>query len=144
MGAPVAKAQNPRYPAWEQIAAFYSGGNMRGPIRYDYTNSNGTTGMPGSGEINLNPRIKASLDALLKYGPKSQRGMVLGALGLSTLIHEALHNRANTPGLDFSQEAAPTDLGWRLIPDALQRFFGIKMDSPWGQKYLDMVMKELH
>lgn len=144
----MAKKRKPRpktytIPPLEQIAEFYSGGNMKGPITFDYTNSMGTTGMPGSGQIRLNPSLKQGFDMLRRYGPRSQQGMVGGALALSTLIHEALHNRANTPDLRFDEEIAPTDLGWRLIPDAMQRFFGVPIESEWGQKYLDMVMKNL-
>jgi hypothetical protein len=138
----MARKQTSR-PTWEEIAAFYSGGNQKGPIKYDWTNTMGTTGIAGSGNIRLNPKVKESLDAFLKHGPRSQQGMVLGALGISTLIHEALHNRKNTPDLRFDEEVAPTDLGWRLIPDVLQRFFGVPIDSKWGQKYLNMVMKQV-
>ncbi|MDH4341375.1 MAG: hypothetical protein OEW47_13560 [Thermoleophilia bacterium] len=138
----MARKQTPK-ATWEQIAAFYSGGNQKGPITYDWTNSMGTTGMAGSGQIKLNPKVKESLDAFSKYGPRSQQGMVLGALGLSTLIHESLHNRKNTQDLRFDEETAPNDLGWRLIPDMLQRYFGVPIDSKWGKKYLDMVMKQV-
>lgn len=145
-GAPMARAGNkriPNPPSWEDIASFYSGGNMRGPITYDYTNSMGTNGSPMSGQIMLNPKVKDSLDAFLRYGPKSQQGMVMGALGLSTLIHEALHNRANQGDFDNSNEMQEGDLGVRLIPDLLQRFFGVPMDSAWGKKYTDMVLSQL-
>lgn len=134
----------PKPPSWEDIARFYSQGNMVGPITYDWSNTNGTTIFPGSGTIRLNPKIKDSLDAFLKYGPKSQQGMVLGEQGLSTLIHEALHNRrVSPPGLSNSDEIVQGDLGVRLIPDLLQRFFGIPMDSAWGKKYTEMVLKQL-
>lgn len=141
---PMHKRKPPKPPTWEEIARFYSQGNMVGPIQYDWENSMGTTGLPGSGTINLNPKAKQSLDDFLRYGPRSQQGMVLGSLGLSTLIHEALHNRQNpAPGLSNRDEIVQNDLGVRLIPDLLQRFFGVKMDSPWGRKYTDMVLRSL-
>lgn len=140
---PKSKSARPAYPSWEQIAAHYSGGNQRTPIRYDWTNSMGTTGLAGSGDMQLNPKVKESLDAFLKYGPRSQRGMVLGGIGLSTLIHEALHNRKAQGDFDPGSELQQNDLGWRLIPDLMQRFFGIPIDSKWGKKYTDMVLKNL-
>ena len=133
---------SPLHPDWNAIAAFYAGRPISS-IKYDWTNTMGTTGFPESGYIRLNPQVQTSLEALAKYGPRSQRGMVAGALGLSVLIHESLHNRANSQGFDNSNEIMEGDLGWRLIPDAIQRFFGVKMDSPWGKKWTDMVLKTL-
>ena len=129
-------------PSWRAISEFYSGGNLSGEIGCSWTNTDGTTGMPGSGHVNLNPRVCASLAALRRYGARSQRGMVLGALGLSVLIHESLHNRVQ-PGWDNADEVVIGDLGWRLIPDAMQRFWGIQPDSYWGQRYQRMVLKTL-
>lgn len=140
--------QKPQPPTWEDVAAFYSGGNQRGPITYDYTNTLGTTGFPGSGSIRLNPSLEASRDAFLrgigakKYGDR-RGAVILGMPFLSTLIHEALHNRANTPDLDFGAEAAPTDLGTRLVPDLLQRFFGVRMDSRLGKEAQRIVLRTL-
>ena len=146
--APMARAQKPPAPRWEDVAAYYSGGNMKGDILYDWLNTNGTTGMPGSGNIRLNPKLKESRDAFLKgIGAKDyahrRASVVLGLPFLSTLIHESLHNRTNSAGLDFGAEAAPTDLGTRLVPDLLQRFFGVKMDSRLGKEVTEMVLKNL-
>lgn len=138
----------PPPPRWEDIASFYSGGNMKGPITYDYTNSQGTTGIAGSGQIRLNPGLQASRDAFLKgigskrYGDR-RGAVVLGMPFLSTLIHEALHNRAGFDGFDPSEEVAPTDLGVRMVPDLLQRFFGVRMDSRLGKEAVEMVLKQL-
>lgn len=134
--------RSPLQPDWNKIAAFYAGRPIDS-ITYDWTNTMGTTGSPESGYIRLNPQVKTSLEALAKYGPRSQQGMVMGALGLSTLIHEALHNRRNQGDFSNYNEIMEGDLGWRLIPDAMQRFFGVKLDSKWGKKYVDMVLKQL-
>jgi hypothetical protein len=139
---PRAHAQTHPMPSLEDIARFYSGGNMRGNVTFDWTNTLGTTGGAGSGNIRLNPQLKAGFAMLRKYGPRSQQGMVGGALALSTLIHEALHNRVQ-PGWDNANEVQMLDLGPRLLPDAMQRFFGVPMQSAWGQKYRDMVLKQL-
>ena len=139
----------PKPPAWEDVARFYSGGNMRpGGITYDWTNTNGTTIYPGSGQIRLNPALQKSRDAFLKdSGGKTfgqRRGaVILGTPFLSTLIHEALHNRATTPDFDPAQEVGPTDFGVRLIPDLLQRFFGVPMDSRLGKMATAMVLQNL-
>ena len=148
VGASVAKAQ-PKLPDWEDIARFYAGGNMRpGGLSYDWTNTNGTTEYAGSGKIRLNPALQKSRDAFLKgiaaktYGDR-RGAVILGSPFLSTLIHEALHNRATSADFDPSGEAGPTDLGVRLIPDLLQRFFGVKMDSRLGKMATAMVLKQL-
>ncbi len=164
-------AKKQTFPTPEQIATFYAGGNMVGNITYDWTNSMGTTGAAGSGNIRLNPSLMASRDAFLK-GIRSKKyqerrsALVLGMPFLSTLIHEAIHNRDFakgmpgsteffTPYLD-SEDTNPNtgfrgagneiqahDLGVRLVPDALQRFFGIKMDSRLGKEAVDMVLRQL-
>lgn len=138
-----AMAQSPLQPNWQAIASFYAGRQIA-PIQSTWTNTDGTTGFPESGYINLNPNVMKGLNAFAKYGPKSQQGMVLGSRALAVLLHESLHNRANANGFENNNEIMEGDLGWRLIPDMLQRFFGIPMDSAWGRKYMNMVMKELH
>jgi hypothetical protein len=92
--------------------------------------------------------------------------MVLGMPGISTLIHEAIHNRDFAAGMPGStefftpylddedvnpntgfhgagNEIQAHDLGLRLVPDMLQRFFGIPMDSKWGKKYTAAVLRSL-
>jgi hypothetical protein len=69
--------------------------------------------------------------------------MVLGSLGLSTLIHEALHNRQARGDFSPTDEMMENDLGVRLVPDLLQRFFGVPIDSAWGKKYVAMVLQNL-
>jgi hypothetical protein len=138
-----ASAQAAPLPSWTTaVSEFYSGGNLRSQITCDWTNSNGTTGVSGSGDVHLNPAVCASLRALARYGPRDQRGMVLGALGLSVLIHESLHNRVQ-PGWDSGNEIVITDLGVRLMPDAVARFFGVKPNSSWGRKWRAMTLKTL-
>jgi hypothetical protein len=122
---------------------------MNGPITYDWTNTNGTTGVPGSGSIRLNPDLQKSRDAFLKgiaakdFGQR-RGAVILGLPFLNTLIHEALHNRQNpAPGLSNSDEIVQGDLGVRLVPDLLQRFFGVKLDSQLGKFATDMVLQNL-
>ena len=138
-----ASAQPAPLPAWTvAVAKFYSGGNLRSEITCDWTKTDGTTGVGGSGDIHLNPEVCASLRALQANGAKTHAGMVLGAHGLAVLIHESLHNRVQ-PGWDNGDEVIIGDLGWRLIPDAVQRFFGVKLDSPRGRAYVAMVLHNL-
>lgn len=150
-GAELARAATPsKQVKWEDIASFYSGGNMKTPIEYTWTNSNGTTGLHESGNINLNPALQKHRDMFLDqwFGKKkdfaTRRGAVINGMPfLTTLIHEALHNRANSKDLDFGAEVAPTDLGVRLIPDLMQRFFGVKMDSKLGKEITDITLRSL-
>lgn len=123
-----------------------------------YTQNN--TGIGGQssndqGWISLNP---ATIKALQAWNTTKPNAQALNAL--DTLIHESLHMRRdggawNTPHdwtpdryqwmLDANHGFRPWDdehqaaaLSANLIPDALQRFFGVKFNSPLGQKYWQM------
>jgi len=138
-----ASAQPASVPPWAyKVAAFYSGGNQRTAITCDWTNTDGTTGVGGSGDMHLNPRICAALWTLDKEGARSQAGLVIGGFGLSVLIHESLHNRVQA-GWDNGDEIIIGDLGVRLVPDAVQRFWGVKLNSPWGRKYVAAALGRL-
>lgn len=133
VGAEVAKAQ--QTPTWEEIASFYAGRPIA-PIEYrDNIGGAGRT-LAGSGRIELTPAIGKQLSDFLA-NPRKNPGF--NSYGLATLIHEALHNRAPQPGTGFSDwgdENQANALGSELIPDLLQRFFGIPINSPLSRQYL--------
>jgi hypothetical protein len=134
----------------DQIASFYAGKPVK-IVSTSWTNSEGTTGISGSSEIQLNPKIKQGLDALVTHAHDAS-GPVLGAHSLQVLIHEAIHTRGqdfgkpntrdpNTGFYGWGDEWQAPSLGAQLVPDAMQRFFGVPMNSPLGQKYLEVAKK---
>lgn len=117
-----------------EIARFYA----TKPIGVTYDAPKGYLGQtyPGADAIKLSPEARASLEAMATDPQK-------GVLGLGTLIHEALHTRgpdgkstrdARTGLYSWDDEWQARQLSFNLVPDALQRFFGIKHNSPLGQK----------
>lgn len=138
----------------QQIIKFYSGGRDVS-INPSYTSKNtGIGGMSSNDEgwISLNP---ATVKALQSWNTSKPDSSALDAL--VTLIHESLHMRrdgsgwhtpnnwtaANYPALQgqlrpWDDEHQAAALSATLIPDALQRFFGIKSDSTLGQSYAEM------
>ena len=122
------------------MASFYAGK----PVTVAYGDRN-TTGLAGSSAITIDKEVKASLEALLT-------GKSRDVYGLGTLIHEALHTRGPSPEYSTPDGAGVRDpntgfyswddewqarqLGFQLVPDALQRFAGVKMDSARGREAL--------
>lgn len=162
VGEDVAKAGKKAAPVdWARIASFYSGSpqklseDKRGPL-------GGTTGLPMSGEIRLGSGLLQGLKDFERYigaakrGDKSaaSRADVLGTNALSVLLHESMHNRdfsgakemggqgwylpAESQGpMGFygsGNEVQAAALGAELIPDMLNRFFGIPLDSPLSKR----------
>ncbi len=151
VGAEVARATPPYKPPtlpWVQkAAAFYGGGtpvtfsvDPRGPF-------NATAGVAGSGQVALGQSLWESLAAFDKHVKAAKRGnkdaaqnaAVLGANGLSVLLHELVHSRpdGSNQGTGFrgwADEKQAAALGAELVPDLLQRFFGIKIGSPLSRK----------
>jgi hypothetical protein len=140
-------------PSWEQIASFYAGR----PIKLSFVDdaAYGRTG--GDGNVTLNRFAEQKLKDFLR-NPRDKQTGPFNVLGLATLIHESIHNRefakgmpgsteSFTPYLDENEVNANTGfrgagnesqamaLGSELIPDLLQRFFGIKIGSPLSRKY---------
>lgn len=129
---------------WSAIASHYAGK----PIQVAFPDKkpgaqNGVwgTGIGGNvfnGVANLSPDTKK---ALVNWYSKrnSKTGAVLGVHALGTLLHESLHTRDNQPGTGFKDwqedESQARALGYELIPDMLQRFFGIKIGSKVGREY---------
>lgn len=149
-------------PTWAQIASFYAGSpqtfseDTRGPL-------SGTTGAPVSGNVRLGKGLMQGLADFLKQLPAARRGdknamqraAILGTNPLAVLIHESIHNRNFaegmgdqwfTPWLDDKQqnpgtgfygpgnEAQAAALGAELLPDLLNRFFGIGLNSPLSKR----------
>lgn len=149
LGVDMAKAgarQAASPPDWNAIAAFYAGHpvNVNFPALKPGTDSGiwgtGQGGNVFNGEINLSPDVKSALDQWFARR-NSRDGAVLGTLALSNLIHEALHTRAAQPGTgftDWSNEQQAGALGLELVPDLMQRFFGVKIGSPVGKHYQEV------
>lgn len=131
---------------WSAIASHYAGK----PIQVAFPDKKpgtengiwgtGISGNVSNGIANLSPDTKKALDAWLASPKKKSRdGAVRGTLALSTLLHEALHTRTNQPGTGFEDwqedENQARALGFELLPDMLQRFFGIKIGSKVGREY---------
>lgn len=133
-----------------KIIQFYSG---RNDVRIDpsYTaNDTGAAGMSANdaGWISLAPGVYKALASWNVQKPSAQ-----AVQALNTVIHEALHMRRDGPWhtpndwTDPTRYQSPTGfrpwddehqaaaLSGQLIPDALQRFFGVKYDSALGQQY---------
>ena len=136
---------------WARIASFYAGRPVtlgvdeRGPLQ-------ASTGVPQSGKILLGKQLRSGLDEWLNQWraaktPKQRAGLAaLGANPLAVLIHEAMHNRKftedyfadsdpNTGFRNAGNESQAAALGAELIPDMMQRFFGVKMNSPVSKAY---------
>ena len=128
-----------------QLASYYAGrpvtiasptvrlmGNQWGNVQGETTQD---------GRIFLNPTVMDALSSMV--GQLQTKQASLGAL--QTLIHEAIHNRQDTGSgaKSWSDEWQAPAMGAQLLPDALQRFFGIKFSSPLGQYYYQQA-KALH
>ena len=128
---------HPPPPNWQNIASFYAGRpvtigvDQRGPYQAG-------TGAAESGNIFLGSGHQKNLQAFVQAWMKAktdQQRMGLAAQGaniLPVLLHEAMHNRnfsgTGLPSAWNEQQAVA--LGSELIPDMLQRFFGVKIGSP--------------
>lgn len=131
-------------PSWQAIASFYAGRPVtigvddRGPLQAG-------TGAAESGNIFLGSGIQRNLADFLKQWrlaktDKQRAGLAaLGMNGLPVLLHEAMHNHHfDTSGgmPDAWDENQARALGSELIPDLMQRFFGVPIDSPVGRAFL--------
>lgn len=137
----MAKAAPKQQTDWNAIASFYAGR----PVTVDFPETKwgadwGSGGWGGSARGNqviLGPFQKSMLSQFLSRGPRGPAGPGSVA-GLATLIHEAIHLRDFDPRSGFkhnSDENQAGALGSELIPDLLQRFFGIPIGSPLSRKY---------
>lgn len=127
-----------------QIASFYAGRPMT--VAFPDTKYGAAWGSGGWGgttrgsEVILGPFQKKMLQQMMSPPPKGQPRYSYGhgtMAGLAVLIHEAIHAREPQPGTgfrDWSNESQANALGSELVPDALQRFFGIKIGSPLSRK----------
>jgi hypothetical protein len=136
-------------PNWNAIATFYAGR----PVKVNFGTPKGGKDeweLPGmgfkgqslgtvfQGNVWLNPKLRAQFDDWQKNAKDPRRGPVAGAQALATLLHESVHLRDNEatgakPWYDEKQAGA---LGSELMPDLLQRFFGIKINSKLNKKYM--------
>ena len=146
----MAKATPP--PSWEAISQFYAGRPMT--LNFDPARMSGAN-TAGIGSVNMPGAFKEKLAHLLKALQSGDKQRMIGASvsdidPLAVLIHESIHNRDFTQGqLGFFPADKPTPsgfmlgrnepqaqaLGAELIPDLLQRFFGIKIGSPMSNRF---------
>lgn len=127
------------------MASFYAGK----PVTVSYGERN-TTGPAGSSAIEIDGEVRASLERLLA-NMKAGTPQKADVYGIGTLLHEALHTRGpdmhdqftgasprdpNTGFYSWDDETQARQLGYQLVPDAMQRFFGVKTDSPQGKQFL--------
>ncbi len=143
---------------WSRIVNFYAGPQSQ-PIQIDWqaTGIGDPRTLSGrayqdEGRIEYSPAVLEQLRALDPRRPNME-----GVKALVTLIHEALHQRKSPggwhvpenwpegvpyPGSDgfrtWDDEHQAQALAANLVPDALQRFFGVRFDSPLGQRYWRM------
>jgi len=156
----MAKKQAPA-DRWTEIASFYAGRPVK--IANDPRGDMGaTTGQPESGNIFIGKGIEKGLADFMRELPAAKKGnkdamhraAVLGSNAIAVLIHESIHNRnfagppdgnGFTPYLDEEErgplgfygagnEVQAAALGAELIPDMLNRFFGIPLDSAFSKK----------
>lgn len=125
-------------PDWAKIASFYAGRPIavdapdRQPGGSPWGSKLGTTAQDGA--VHLSPATLETLNSMTSLLPKRQASMY----ALQTLIHEALHNRQDAPSPPYKSwrdEWQAPAMAVSLIPDALQRFFGVKFGSPLSNFY---------
>lgn len=122
---------------WNKVASFYAGH----PVTIDWRTAASMGGYQGKHDPN-NPWV-------IGFGPPVKNSLAnwqnpsAGVMGLTSLLHEALRNRGELPadGSNFQDKLRKQDY-WTvqagsvsLLPDLMQRFLGIKFDSPLGQSY---------
>lgn len=126
------------------IASFYAGRPVT--VAFPERKPGAQDGLWGSGgwggtiigdQIALGPFQRKALETFLA-SPRSKKG-VAGIAGIATLIHEAIHGRQTpiegTGFREWGNESQANALGSELVPDMLQRFFGIKIGSPLSRQY---------
>ena len=129
----------------QQIANFYAGK----PVAVGFEPLQGVLGQatPGGDSIAVNTKLRALLEALVSGQRKPSTDT---AEALATVIHEALHTRApevKDPATGFGLRDPSTglyswgdewqahQLAYNLVPDAMQRFFGVPADSAMGDAW---------
>ena len=153
VGAEVAKAtpnaKKTPTPTWEAIAGFYAGRPIAFNWQADRVAGANTT---QDGRVNMPANFKDKLADLVKamQGHDKQaklRASVLDIDALSVLLHEAIHNRSFGGMSPMGEAMTPTGfkqagnepqaqaLGAELVPDLLQRFFGVKIGSPMSKRF---------
>lgn len=133
----------------QQVVDFYGGG---GPKKVAWGDAGGgTLGIASGNNITLNQALLAKLQALAA-APRSRPAAQQGIEALGTLIHEALHTRPDPwPGMRGIDGGGVRDprtglyspddewqahqLAYNLVPDAMQRFFGVNPNSSLGAFY---------
>lgn len=139
-GAPMPAKAAPQPLSWEKIAEFYAGK----PVTFDWDARREAGGATfGDGRITLaatfQERLAALADALRSGNRKRiEQQAVLGVDPLAVLLHEAIHNRDGMEagfGRSKRDEKQAAALGAELIPDVLNRFFGIPLDSPLSRMF---------
>jgi hypothetical protein len=136
-------------PNWNAIASFYAGR----PVKVNFGTPKGgkdewelpgmgfkgqSLGTVWEGNVWMNPKLKAQFANWQKNARHPSRGPVYGAQALATLLHESVHLRENeaTGSRPWYDERQAGALGSELMPDLLNRFFGIPINSKLSKKYM--------
>jgi len=126
-------APAPTHPAtsrmgwyWNEIASYYAGR----PMTVAFTTTTSSAYTDGFGHAYLGEVAKDKLTWLFLHARDPKRGPQGGVVGIMSLVHEALHNRDR----DMSERQVGI-LGCQLVPDALERFFGVPQSSQLGRRY---------
>lgn len=135
--ARVAAAQHAAAPDWSKIASFYAGR----PVKVLFPGANAMHGYEGAYDPNAPDHV--SLSPAMLRSLQTMNDPANSVMGLTTLLHEALRARGalGADGSVFQDKLRKQDYrtvtggSVMLLPDMLQRFFGIKFDSPRGQLF---------
>lgn len=119
---------------YSQVASFYAGR----PVNVKFASYPEMHGYEGEFDPNnpnmvkLSPDIRRSLESMSL--PQN------AVMGLTTLLHEAARARGITtrsaPGMNAQDYGTVQALSIALLPDLLQRFYGMKIGSPQSNAYV--------
>jgi hypothetical protein len=128
----------------QQVIDYYGDAGKTGAksVTFQDDGSGGVLGTARGNQVNLNPALLEKLKALYA-APRNKDAARQGIEALGTLIHESLHTRGPYgDGTRQSDGFFPWDDEWQahqlsynLVPDAMQRFFGVDPNSKLGAFY---------
>ncbi len=129
----------------QQLVDFYGDSGKTGAkgVTFRDNGQGGVLGTAVGNQIVLNPALLDKLKALYA-APRDKAAARQGIEALGTLIHEALHTRGpyGPPNQRQADGTYPWDDEWQahqmsysLVPDAMQRFFGVDPNSKLGDFY---------
>lgn len=129
----------------QQVVDYYGDAGKTGAKGVTFRDGGfgGVLGTAVGNQITLNPALLEKLRALYA-APRDKAAAGAGIEALGTLIHEALHtrgpygpqNQRQSNGFyPWDDEWQAHQLSYSLVPDAMQRFFGVAPNSTMGAFY---------